>query len=399
MQILSLIEGKIIEGEKLLSELSSMRETSGMAINVTYYVAEDVENAIYKINKWQLVVKDIIINGFGIHHRYVESFTKTITKKNTGLDFRREFEHEIKEGLSVLESICESFKLGLDDKKNTVDVESTGKKPAMVFISHSSKDLEFVEALVTLLEDIGFDNTNLFCSSVTGYGVELSQDIFETLLSLFNQYELFVIFIHSPRYYKSTVSLNEMGAAWVLKNDISSFLTTDMEFSDMTGVVDNSKISIKVNHSDAPARLTELKDRLISMFELKSIDNIKWERKRQAFLEKVLSIKYEENIFNDKQNENHINFDNIELQIFSKWANNPTDSSFMAIWTRQGLEVHFGYHNSCTFSRGEEEASYEDFMNRLQQAGYVIPTGRKDNVTYYKITKQGYDFAKTLLDK
>lgn len=99
----------------------------------------------------------------------------------------------------------------------------------------------------------------------------------------------------------------------------------------------------------------------------------------------------------DSQDDGLISFDEEELQLFSKWANNPTDSNFMARWTRQGLEVHFGYHNGYTFPRGEAEAQYEDFMNRFQQAGYIVPSGRNGNITYFKITKQGYDFAKTLI--
>ncbi len=82
-----------------------------------------------------------------------------------------------------------------------------------------------------------------------------------------------------------------MGAAWVLKTDFCSFLTSDMEFSKMSGVVNDSKLSIKINNNDAPARLTELKDRLISLFGLKDIDAIKWDRKRKAFLNRVATIK------------------------------------------------------------------------------------------------------------
>ncbi len=85
------------------------------------------------------------------------------------------------------------------------------KKSPMVFISHSSKDKAFVEALVELLESIGFDENNLFCSSVDGYGIGLGEDIFNTLKNLFLEHELYVLFVHSPRYYNSTVSMNEMG--------------------------------------------------------------------------------------------------------------------------------------------------------------------------------------------
>lgn len=295
MNIAELIEQKISEGKDILEGLSSMRERSGMAINVTYYVAEDVQSAIRKINKWQLTCKDILINGFGESHRYTKSFEKTITAKDSGFNFRREFEHEMNEGLSVLESVSESLKLGLYEDSKREDVKGTGQKPPMIFISHSSKDKDFVEALVVLLEDLGMDSTNVFCSSIDGYGVGLSQDIFETLRSLFNEHNLFVIFIHSPRYYKSPVSLNEMGAAWVLKTDFCSFLTSDMEFGNMSGVVNDSKISIKVNNNDAPARLTELKDKLIALFGLKNIDAIKWERKRNAFLDRVNTIKENRN--------------------------------------------------------------------------------------------------------
>ena len=78
-----------------------------------------------------------------------------------------------------------------------------------------------------------------------------------------------------------------MGAAWVLKTDFCSILTKDMEFKDMTGVVNNSTLSIKVNSEDAPARLTEMKDKLVNMLGLIPIDEIKWERKRTYFLRLV----------------------------------------------------------------------------------------------------------------
>lgn len=89
-------------------------------------------------------------------------------------------------------------------------------------------------------------------------------------------------------------------------------------------------------------------------------------------------------------------FDDEELNIFSRWANNDVDSQFTAMWTRRGLKVHFGYHNNYVFPRGEAEAEYEDYMNRLQTAGYIIKSGVSNSVPSYKITKMGYDFAKTL---
>lgn len=299
MDLVVLLNKKIEEGRNLIAGINTMREVPSRVMNVVSYDRNDVEKQRTLICKWQNTTIDIIISGFGDNHRYFDNFKDTITNKNTGFNFKREFDREVNSGIAVLEGIVESTtELGLG---NIAQKESSVAKSPMVFISHSSKDRDFADALVVLLEDIGFDSSNLFCSSIDGYGIGLSEDIFETLRSLFNEHDLYVIFIHSPCYYESAVSLNEMGAAWVLKTDFCSILTSDMEFSKMTGVVNDSKISIKVNNDDAPARLTELKDKLISMFELKAIDAIKWERKRQVFLDRVTNRKNDAQTFNDNK--------------------------------------------------------------------------------------------------
>lgn len=394
MQTTNLLEIKINEGKNILQNISHMRRTSGPAMNVVYYISEDIEQCRKALEKWQLTSKDVLIGAFGESHRYVLAFADTISKKNSGFNYQREFISEVNRGMSVLESVQESLQMGIGLEK-TEEINPSTKTP-MIFISHSSKDKPFVEALVSLLEDIGFDKSNLFCSSVDGYGIALSKDIFETLRSLFNEHNLYVIFIHSPRYYKSAVSLNEMGAAWVLKTDFCSFLTADMDFNKMSGVVNGSTIAIKVDTEDVPSRLSELKNLLIQMFSLPLIDETKWERKRNMFLKQVLSIVYDNE--SAEENTDTIEFSKDELKIFSRWANNSTDSNFISVWTRQGLEVHFGYENGYIYPRGEALAQYEDYMERLQYAGYIIVDGTVNKLKRYKITKQGYDFAKTLLD-
>ena len=290
MNTLELIDGKVSEGKAILQRVEAIQGLSSSVMNVVRYAQDDVESIRNQIKKWQFSSMEVLIGSFGEPHRYVISYEDTIIKVYTGRNYKKEFKFEINEGLNILESISESLKLGLD-KKNGNESENR-IKPPMIFISHSSKDKYFVEALVDLLEDLGFNSSNLFCSSVDGYGIGLSKDICETLRSLFNEYNLFVIFIHSPRYYDSIVSLNEMGAAWVLKNEFCSFLTTDMEFDMMKGVVNGRSISIKVNNDDALSRLTELKDKLIQEFGLKDIDGFKWNRKQKMFLKIVCSIVY-----------------------------------------------------------------------------------------------------------
>lgn len=59
--------------------------------------------------------------------------------------------------------------------------------------------------------------------------------------------------------------------------------------------------------------------------------------------------------------------------------------------------MRLGYRNVYTFSRGQALAEYEDFMERPIQAGYVVSDGVYYRETKYKITKQGYEFAKSIL--
>lgn len=193
--------------------------------------------------------------------------------------------------------------------KNT----AKGKKTPVVFISHSSGDKDFVDALVNLLDDMGFTKDTLFCSSVREYGIPISGDIFETIRGLFLEHDLYVIFVLSPRFYGSAVSLNEMGAAWVLKTDFCSFLTSDMDYGKMKGVVNNAKVSIKVDEEDAKNLLNDLYKHLIAVFSLQEMDMNKWERKRDLFLQVVRTLKY--NTVEDTIKENAVDVEYKKLQI------------------------------------------------------------------------------------
>lgn len=168
------------------------------------------------------------------------------------------------------------------------------KKPSKIFISHSSRDLAFVQPLVELFEHIGLNPENMFCSSIAGYNVPLDSNIYNYLKEQFQSYNLRVIFILSENYYNSPASLNEMGAAWVLQNRYTSVLLPQFDFRDVKGVIDQMRISIKLDSEryELKARLNELRDTLVSEIGLKlcsSSQNI-WERHRDEFVDKVNSV-------------------------------------------------------------------------------------------------------------
>ena len=95
------------------------------------------------------------------------------------------------------------------------DGNSKSKK---IFISHSSKDKAFSHALILLLNSLGFGENDIFCSSEPGYWIKKG-NFFKVIKEQFEQNDLYVIFIQSPRFYASSVSLNEMGAAWAMHSE------------------------------------------------------------------------------------------------------------------------------------------------------------------------------------
>ena len=168
-------------------------------------------------------------------------------------------------------------------------------KPPKVFISHKKEDQNYADALISLINFIiGADGDKLFCSSIPGYGIKLSHDIMDDLKAQFDNYEIYMIIIHSPRYYQSAVCLNEMGASWVLGTKFCSFMTKDCSYDHMHGVVNCNTICINLNDelSTINSHLNDFKNDLISFFGLDVRDENKWENARGRFIKEVSSIEY-----------------------------------------------------------------------------------------------------------
>lgn len=165
------------------------------------------------------------------------------------------------------------------------------KKP-MLFISHASADIKYVQPLVELFADIGLNNDTMFCSSVPDYHIPMDNDIFDYLKRLFDNYDLHVFFVLSDNYYKSPACLNEMGASWVLQKRYSTILLPNFDFSAIDGAVNPYQISLKLgsdNIDELKTRLGELKDIISKEFNI-SVPLNRWEKKRDTFISTVKSI-------------------------------------------------------------------------------------------------------------
>lgn len=161
---------------------------------------------------------------------------------------------------------------------------SAEQKPRKLFISHAGTDIKMIEEIVSFFEFLGFDETNMICSSVDGYRIPLGADIYDYLRQQYLESELFIIFIHSPSYYQSAACLNEMGAAWVMRTEHCSILLPGFDFSDMKGAVKPTNIAIKPGNADAKSRMNELRDKLYDFFRLDKKSQNTWERRRDKLL-------------------------------------------------------------------------------------------------------------------
>jgi len=163
-----------------------------------------------------------------------------------------------------------------------------GEKKVKLFISHSSKDRKVVEALVDLLIVLGVNNAEqMFCSSCPPFDVKVNDDIFATLKEQYQKYNLFMIYMLSDNYYESPVSLNEMGAGWVLQNDYLCVTLPGFSPSDIKGCVDTKKKALVLDSETLGLELNDFKDYVIRLMGIPAIDAKIWEMKRDRFISAI----------------------------------------------------------------------------------------------------------------
>lgn len=169
----------------------------------------------------------------------------------------------------------------------------TMNKEVKIFISHSTKDKKYAEALVKFLKELGVSSKFIFCSSVPPHDVEITKNFLEEILEQFQKYDLKMIYLLSENYYASPVSLNEMGAAWVSRFEYFSILLYGFDFPQMKGVIDPKAIALKLDEDrkTAQAKLDGFKGWLSHTYELNELDD--WEQVRDTFIDALEKIKME----------------------------------------------------------------------------------------------------------
>lgn len=174
-------------------------------------------------------------------------------------------------------------------KVGKVQVEEANEKQPLLFISHASANEDIATNFVRMLRTLGFNNRNMFCSSVPGYDIREGEDIYDTLASKFNEFNIFVILLLSKEYYESPACLNEMGATWVLKANYSTIVCPGFTIPEIRGAVNPTKMAVVLEDKKrVNGKLNQLKDRLIDFFNLLEIeDDTIWENDRNTFITSI----------------------------------------------------------------------------------------------------------------
>lgn len=190
----------------------------------------------------------------------------------------------------ITEEIPDQFNQ-INNKLESGNMEKKNK----IFISHNTLDHAYANAIVDLLVALGMnEEKDIFCSSVPGCGVEFGQDFIEEIRKVYQSYNLIILFIHSPRLYKSPISLNEMGAGWVLRYTHRSFLTADCQFDMLKGVIPQTETAFRAGDNSTYHLLNDFKDFIEFEFKLPSKGTSRWDKIKDEFIHKVESIKYDE---------------------------------------------------------------------------------------------------------
>ena len=251
---------------------------------------------ISDVPEFQNWLQEIKLELQGIYDRTHDTFVwETINlcgKRLDGLTEKKYFIELVGKLQAIRKNIDKYYpdeKIASESSQSQGGVSGMKKKP-LIFISHSSKNKEQVAKIADLLRSINLSpRRDIFCSSLPGYGIPNGANIFDFLRERFLNYDLHIIFVHSPEYYESAVSLNEMGAAWVLRTNATSLLLPGFDFSGMKGVIGSDCIAIKLDgdRSEVKDRLNQLRRELESEFDISDNEDIIWEEARDKFISEI----------------------------------------------------------------------------------------------------------------
>lgn len=302
--------------------------------------------------------------------------------------------------MGILEALVSDDELWEEDSgEETIKENNTTKErhKKMIFISHATDDKAFTAAFVELLYGIGLNEDDIVCSSYPGAGIPLGSNAYKWLVEKFQKCDLHIIYFLSHNYYDSAASLNEMGAAWALKQKWDGILLPGFEFADIKGCIDADQISIKLDgdEQELKHRLGELKDNIAREFGTRIITSTRWEKIRDEFIEKVSKIEPESTeTDNTPLNNTEHNTGDTDRNL-SGYASvmllyaAESNGRIIVVQTLNGTGYGAGNYSMERDQTPRELAKWDNAVNQLLSGDYIKCVGKG----VYEVTAKGYDFS------
>lgn len=289
---------------------------------------------------------------FFINHQTRDEFTEIISIK------------ELTQMSSFFSRVCSSRSLNDCEKEtirknilkcSSIILDNYRKEMGFmkkIFISHSTKDVELIEKFLDFLETaMGISREEVYCTSIDGT-ISTGQKFIDNIENNIKSAEI-VIFIITPQYLKSKFCLAEMGAAWVLNQEIYPLIFNPLDFN----ILEDTPLK------GIQAKMLNSEKNILSMYD-------EWKKKGIANDKPVTLINKKSKIFLMELN-----------QITEKYRNDEEESDKIKHYKIQNNELLYEINN-----KDKEIKKLKKYITELEEVKdkEEVLELKRDNLDNYK---------------
>lgn len=155
-----------------------------------------------------------------------------------------------------------------------------------VFISHSAKDKYLAENLVSMLvTGIGVQVQDIFCTSIEGMRIPPGNNFSEFIKEQIGDRKV-VMFLVSTDFLASEFCSHEIGAAWALDSSMLPLIVPPLNVDALPDKLKERQVTFL----DKPMDLSDLRDRLAEILEIRNLATSVWEKSRNQFLDRARDL-------------------------------------------------------------------------------------------------------------
>lgn len=242
----------------------------------------------------------------------------------------------------------------------------------MIFISHSKSDLKLVELFVDTLEESGIEQNHIFFSSRYHTGAKAGEDFTHKIHDAIIESDVIILII-TPNFYRSAYCMQELGAAWILKDYDTKVIPfiVGITFEEMQGFINKYTVTFQFDEQDFRSFASDLKEKGYQVsFSKDSVSRLIAEAKKTRFTKNFVQTSELQSFIE----QNRLTQNEYLLLNFTMERQNPV--IFVEKTSNEELETY------CLNHKGFD---YESALNMLYDCGLVEMSTLISGETAYKL--------------